>query len=277
MEPVKPGDKDAWRKKALGLTPGPAAQATPIRTPATIRPPVNPEYSNYAPRPAQPSFGNVPPSRNNPPPTFGKPAPSRTAPWATNSQPKSYYENAEPIMGHVDPEKALKELLDSLDKPDVKRRSRKKKKKAEKEGTPEDEAAKNDDLKQDGDALDDLASAMKGANLDEPEKTDDEEDEEEEEEDGEEEDLSHVDGLKVNLLPHQVDGLNFLLSREEGKNRGGILADDVGLRVLFTPSAKANISSDGSWKNSPVHCVNPFSPQSEIPNPARRHLRHSFP
>jgi hypothetical protein len=55
--------------------------------------------------------------------------------------------------------------------------------------------------------------------------TDQEEDEEEEEE--EEEDLSYVEGLKVRLLPHQIRGVAFLKSREEGKGRGGILADDV--------------------------------------------------
>lgn len=257
MEPTRPGDKDAWRKKALGLTPGPAVSATPVRTPATIRPPVNPEYSNYVSRPAQPSFHNVPTNRPAPP-TFGKPVPSapRNVPWATNTAPKSYYENTEPIMGHVDPEKALKELLDNLGDPGVKRRSRKKKK-AGKESTPEDDEDKKDDLRQDVDELDDLASAMSGAKLEGPKNSDDENEEEEEEENeddsGEEEDLSHVDGLKVKLLPHQIDGLNFLLSREEGKNRGGILADDVSTRPPSVRSLNINLLLDGSRKNSPVH------------------------
>ncbi|KAK9247692.1 SNF2 family N-terminal domain-containing protein [Lipomyces tetrasporus] len=41
----------------------------------------------------------------------------------------------------------------------------------------------------------------------------------------------HVDGLKVNLLDHQVEGLNFLLSREDNgvKHKGGMLCDDMGL------------------------------------------------
>ncbi|CAZ83355.1 unnamed protein product [Tuber melanosporum] len=41
--------------------------------------------------------------------------------------------------------------------------------------------------------------------------------------------MSVVDGLNVTLLPHQIRGLAFLLTREEGKARGGILADDMGL------------------------------------------------
>lgn len=61
-----------------------------------------------------------------------------------------------------------------------------------------------------------------------------EEGEEEEEEDEEEEDESDVvDGLNVSLLPHQIRGLKFLRSREEGKARGGILADDVGISFCW--------------------------------------------
>lgn len=57
-----------------------------------------------------------------------------------------------------------------------------------------------------------------------------EEDEEEEEDDG------TVEGLKVKLLPHQVDGVAWMRDKETGvkkKNgvlpKGGILADDMGL------------------------------------------------
>ena len=63
------------------------------------------------------------------------------------------------------------------------------------------------------------------------EEEEDEEDEDEEEE--EEEDMSVVEGLNVTLLPHQIRGLAFLLSREEGKARGGILADDVGAALSW--------------------------------------------
>ncbi|KAM3415850.1 hypothetical protein BST61_g9354 [Cercospora zeina] len=62
------------------------------------------------------------------------------------------------------------------------------------------------------------------------EEEDDEEEEEEEEEDG------TVDGLAVKLLPHQVEGVSWMIDKEIGKNKtrgilpkGGILADDMGL------------------------------------------------
>ena len=60
--------------------------------------------------------------------------------------------------------------------------------------------------------------------------------EEEEEEEEEEEDDGTVEGLKVKLLPHQVDGVAWMRDKETGvkkKNgvlpKGGILADDMGL------------------------------------------------
>lgn len=62
------------------------------------------------------------------------------------------------------------------------------------------------------------------------------EEEEEEEEDDEDEEDGSVEGLKVNLLPHQVDGVAWMTDKEIGvrkKNgvlpKGGILADDMGL------------------------------------------------
>ncbi|OAP58266.1 hypothetical protein AYL99_07356 [Fonsecaea erecta] len=50
-------------------------------------------------------------------------------------------------------------------------------------------------------------------------------------EEAEEEDDGTVPGLKVKLLPHQIDGVDWMVSKEIGKNRtyGGILADDMGL------------------------------------------------
>ncbi|KAF9886988.1 hypothetical protein FE257_010604 [Aspergillus nanangensis] len=65
---------------------------------------------------------------------------------------------------------------------------------------------------------------------------DEDEDEEEEEEEEEEEDDGHVEGLKVNLLPHQREGVNWMREKEIGQSKnkgivpkGGILADDMGL------------------------------------------------
>lgn len=74
--------------------------------------------------------------------------------------------------------------------------------------------------------IDDLASKLKGANLNEQE----EEEEEEEIDDGTRE------GLTVKLLPHQIDGVEWMIAKETGSKRtkgklpkGGILADDMGL------------------------------------------------
>ncbi|KAF2193396.1 hypothetical protein K469DRAFT_690992 [Zopfia rhizophila CBS 207.26] len=57
-----------------------------------------------------------------------------------------------------------------------------------------------------------------------------EEDEEDEEDDG------SVEGMKVKLLPHQVDGVSWMIEKETGAHnkrgklpKGGILADDMGL------------------------------------------------
>ena len=61
---------------------------------------------------------------------------------------------------------------------------------------------------------------------------------EEEEEEEEDVDDGQVEGLKVRLLPHQVDGVEWMRDKETGKKKtrgvlpkGGILADDVGLTL----------------------------------------------
>ncbi|KAG0140768.1 hypothetical protein CROQUDRAFT_664734 [Cronartium quercuum f. sp. fusiforme G11] len=46
--------------------------------------------------------------------------------------------------------------------------------------------------------------------------------------DGVDVDAAMPEGLNCKLLPHQVVGVNWMRSREEGKKRGGILADDMG-------------------------------------------------
>lgn len=69
---------------------------------------------------------------------------------------------------------------------------------------------------------------------DDEEEEDDEADEDED--DDEDDDEGAVDGLSVNLLPHQVAGVKWMCEKETGtkKNKGtlpkgGILADDMGL------------------------------------------------
>lgn len=122
---------------------------------------------------------------------------------------------------YVDNEKtteSIKELLEGMnDSPPPKRGRKKKAKKVVADDDKELAAllAKKGSLV-DGEAVDGVG-----------EEGEDGEEGEEGEEEEEEEDLSVVEGLNVTLLPHQIRGLAFLTSREEGKARGGILADDV--------------------------------------------------
>ncbi|KAH0359008.1 hypothetical protein KCU89_g19424, partial [Aureobasidium melanogenum] len=64
----------------------------------------------------------------------------------------------------------------------------------------------------------------------EPDNKDEEDEENEDEEDG------TVEGLTVKLLPHQVEGVSWMIDKEIGERKkngvlpkGGILADDMGL------------------------------------------------
>ncbi|OAG18989.1 hypothetical protein CC77DRAFT_966145 [Alternaria alternata] len=79
-----------------------------------------------------------------------------------------------------------------------------------------------------GNSLADRLQAL--AVKDEETKAEAEPEEEEEEDDG------TVEGLKVKLLPHQVDGVAWMIEKETGNHnkkaklpKGGILADDMGL------------------------------------------------
>jgi SNF2 family DNA or RNA helicase len=79
--------------------------------------------------------------------------------------------------------------------------------------------------KQQEDRVEDLAKKMENVKVDEAEGEEDEE-----------EDDGTVEGLKVKLLPHQIDGVEWMRDKELGTRKtrgvfpkGGILADDMGL------------------------------------------------
>ena len=81
--------------------------------------------------------------------------------------------------------------------------------------------------------LDDLAAKMEGMSVKNQAQPNKEEEEEEEEEDV---DDGVIPGLTVKLLPHQIDGVNWMRDKETGTKKtrgvlpkGGILADDMGL------------------------------------------------
>ncbi|KAF1807973.1 hypothetical protein P152DRAFT_406374 [Eremomyces bilateralis CBS 781.70] len=123
-----------------------------------------------------------------------------------------------------DPDQADKDLKDLLsghfgDDEDVPKLRLRKRKVA---------AAKKEEKRTGADALAAKLGALDVKDKEEEKKA--EEDEDEDEEDG------TVDGLAVKLLPHQVEGVAWMIDRENGKRkkngvlpRGGILADDMGV------------------------------------------------
>jgi hypothetical protein len=40
---------------------------------------------------------------------------------------------------------------------------------------------------------------------------------------------SRIEGLKCELMPHQIQGVDWMIQREKGKDKCGLLADDMGL------------------------------------------------
>ncbi|KAJ5226052.1 hypothetical protein N7468_007277 [Penicillium chermesinum] len=180
------------------------------------------------------------------------------------------------IYGYIDSEKAnenIKALLEGAfedeeeekPRPKAKGKNKNKKKKSQKQQKAEKaesavKAKKDDDI-------DDLAAQLGGVTVDdkisdseakepqkklkkpsgekedalshdeaEAEEEELEEDDEEGEEEDDEEDDAIVEGLKVTLLPHQVEGVRWMCDKETGRRttkgifpKGGILADDMGL------------------------------------------------
>ncbi|QQK42642.1 SNF2 family helicase/ATPase, putative [Penicillium digitatum] len=100
------------------------------------------------------------------------------------------------------------------------------------------------------------------------------EEEEEEEEESDDEDAGVVEGLKVTLLPHQIEGVNWMCDKETGRKtskgifpKGGILADDMGLGktvqaiALLLKNRKSdhensdNTESEGKTTKLPPNCI----------------------
>ena len=58
-------------------------------------------------------------------------------------------------------------------------------------------------------------------------------------------DLADVAGMKCRLMPHQVQGHEWMKKREEGAYAGGILADDMGLgKVSDAAGTRASLQLD---------------------------------
>ncbi|KAF7511062.1 hypothetical protein GJ744_005293 [Endocarpon pusillum] len=128
------------------------------------------------------------------------------------------------------------------------------------EGAIEDEDDKPRTRQRKKQVTDGLVAKLEGLNVESAEKESEAvEDEEAEEDDG------TIEGLKVKLLPHQVEGVNWMLNKELGTKKtrgvfpkGGILADDMGLgktiqsiALMLTnpkPSATESERSDNKRK-----------------------------
>lgn len=59
-------------------------------------------------------------------------------------------------------------------------------------------------------------------------------------------------GMSVRLMPHQIIGVQWMVSMERGKHHGGILADSMGLgkTIQATATMVANPSDDPRCKTT---------------------------
>ncbi|KAJ8063095.1 hypothetical protein OCU04_008338 [Sclerotinia nivalis] len=180
------------------------------------------EYNKPAVRAPVPGSSSYATTHPAPPPTFGSLPNSNGGFQSINTYTSNNYvdlttskPNYNETHIYVDPAKAqedLKALLEGVieDEEDTKPRTRSRRKKKDAE-------------------VDDLMAQMNGLNVESDEKLEVASEDEEEEDDG------TVEGINVKLLPHQVEGLEWMIGREIGTGKkgmvpkGGILADDMGL------------------------------------------------
>ncbi|KAM0134106.1 hypothetical protein ACHAO1_005941 [Botrytis cinerea] len=197
--------KDVARKIINPLMPrAPAEYSQPaVRAPI----PGSSSYATTHPTPA-PTFGSLPNSHGG---GFQSVNTYTSSNYIDLTMGKPNYN--EPHT-YVDPAKAqedLKALLEGVieDEEDTKPRTRSRRKKKDAE-------------------VDELMAKMDGLNVESEEKL-------EVASEDEEEDDGTVEGINVKLLPHQVEGLEWMIGREIGTGKkgmvpkGGILADDMGL------------------------------------------------
>lgn len=185
----------------------------------TTKPSSSPLYSSFRPtKPAVPALGKSSSNIQN----FVDLTTNHVG-AATNGT--NYHEDfgAMDAYNYVDSTKAnenIKELLEgAMEDEDDKPRTRSRKKKVEKQ-------------------VADLSDKLKGASVgdEKKEQTPGDGQDGEVEEGDEEEDDGTREGLKVKLLPHQIEGVDWMKDKETGLKKtrgvlpkGGILADDMGL------------------------------------------------